>query len=406
MDSMNEIIKDVKCTKLDHFGRGIARIDNRIVFIHNMLPKESGNIKIIKKNNKYMEGETVELFSKTLDRVIPHCKYYDKCGGCQLLHMNNKLQEHFKYDKVKDILSRFAGYNNLVEPLITGEKFNYRNKVTLHVKNRKIGLYESFSNDLVEINECVLLNDTLNNIIKDLKEYLKKNEYNGTEVILRKVDNRTIVYFDADINIKNIKFSSPVSVFVLDKLVMGEENNYIVLNGLKFKVSPNSFFQVNNEIVSILYDKVIDVVKENKPNKLLDLYCGTGTMGLIASKYAKSVTGVELNQSAIKDANHNKELNNINNISFILGKVEDNMSKFTDIDMMIIDPPRAGIMRKGIDDIIKIGAKTIIYVSCDPVTLARDITLLNDKYEIKKVIPIDMFPNTYHVECVCVMKLR
>ena len=402
---MNELINDVKCTRLDHYGRGIAKVDNKTVFIHNLLPKETANIKIVKKNSKYMEAVVVDIVSRTITRVDAPCPYYDNCGGCHIMHMDDDEKKEFKYLKIKDVLKKFAFYNGEVKPLVTGENYKYRNKITLHVNKDRIGLYQSYSNNIVEIDECMLLDPSMNKYIPILRDYFKQVRGDVTEVIIRKTNDNIIINFDNDIDISKLNIDD-ASIYVKGSLVKGKDNNLIEINGYKFKVSPYSFFQVNNEIASKIYDKVRELVKKYKPDTLLDLYCGTGTMGIINSKYANKVIGIDNNESCIKDANSNKELNEVDNVEFICGNTEDELDSISNADMVIVDPPRAGLLRKAVDDLMKIEPKEIIYVSCDPITLARDISLLNPKYKLEYVEPYDMFPNTYHVECVCVLVKR
>ena len=402
---MNELINDVKCTRLDHYGRGIAKVDNKTVFIHNLLPKETANIKIVKKNSKYMEAVVVDIVSRTITRVDAPCPYYDNCGGCHIMHMDDEEKKEFKYLKIKDVLKKFAFYNGEVKPLVTGDNYKYRNKITLHVNKDRIGLYQSYSNNIVEIDECMLLDPSMNKYIPILRDYFRQVRGDVTEVIIRKTNDNIIINFDNDIDISKLNIDD-ASIYVKGSLVKGKDNNLIEINGYKFKVSPYSFFQVNNEIASKIYDKVSELVKKYKPDTLLDLYCGTGTMGIINSKYANKVIGIDNNESCIKDANSNKELNEVDNVEFICGNTEDELDSISNADMVIVDPPRAGLLRKAVDDLMKIEPKEIIYVSCDPITLARDISLLNPKYKLEYVEPYDMFPNTYHVECVCVLVKR
>ena len=402
---MNELINDVKCTRLDHYGRGIAKVDNKTVFIHNLLPKETANIKIVKKNSKYMEAIVVDIVSRTITRVDAPCPYYDNCGGCHIMHMDDEEKKEFKYLKIKDVLKKFAFYNGEVKPLVTGDTYKYRNKITLHVNKDRIGLYQSYSNNIVEIDDCMLIDPSMSKYIPILREYFKQVRGDVTEVIIRKTNDNIIINFDNDIDISKLNIDD-ASIYVKGSLVKGKDNNLIEINGYKFKVSPYSFFQVNNEIASKIYDKVSELVKKYKPDTLLDLYCGTGTMGIINSKYAKKVIGIDNNESCIKDANSNKELNKVENIEFICGNTEDELDSISNADMVIVDPPRAGLLRKAVDDLMKIEPKEIVYVSCDPITLARDISLLNPKYKLEYVEPYDMFPNTYHVECVCVLVKR
>ena len=239
-------------------------------------------------------------------------------------------------------------------------------------------------------------------MIPILKEYFHTHETNITKVVLRHTNQGILLGTDHKEELSTLSLPEGVELCDLEE----KTNHTITIGTFQFHASIASFFQVNEKMIPTLYQQVIDTCKKEKPDKVLDLYCGTGTIGIMVSPYAKEVLGIELCKEAIEDARRNAQLNRIDNISFIEGKVEENLENLKDADLVILDPPRAGIMRQGIDDLLKIGAKTLVYVSCDPATLARDISLLSSKYEIEKVTPVDMFPNTYHVECVCVLKRK
>ena len=369
----------VTIEKLDHFGRGICHIDDKITFVKDSLPDEIVDISIYKETKKYNLAKVNKHLKTSTNRVNPPCKYYNICGGCHIMHMNYKTQLSFKENKVKEILKRYANIdNNIIKDIEFDDQFNYRNKLTLHNKDNKLGLYKENSNDIVEIEKCLLVNDNINKKLSGLKK----------ETI---IDNKKIV----------IKGTNKI-ITSLDK------DDYLIeeISNKKFIVSKDSFYQVNYKLVSRLYDKAISYLKDKNYKKVLDLYCGTGTIGILASDYVKEVIGIEINKSSYQDALKNKELNNITNIEFINGKVEDHIDEFIDIDAVIVDPPRSGLDKYTIENIIKIRPQIVIYVSCDPITLARDIKLLDLKYEAKEITPFDMFPNTHHCESVCILERR
>lgn len=326
--------------KLDDFGRGIINVDNKICFVKNALPTEEININITKEKKKYLEANVENYLKESHNRIAAKCKYYGICGGCQLEHMKIEDENQYKKRKVEDILEKFASQKIKIAKINYGREYNYRNKITLHVQEGKLCLLKEDSNDYVEIDKCLLADEKINVVISKLKMLV---------------------------------------------------------------VSNKSFFQVNKEVVEMLYSKIISVVKDKKAKKVLDLYCGVGTISLSISKYVNNVIGVELVEDAIKNANQNKELNKIKNVEFICGKAEDIITrqKF-DCDTIIVDPPRKGIDKRAIDVLNNSSAKNIIYVSCDPITLARDINRLNN-YEVMEVELFNMFPRTYHVECVSVL---
>jgi len=362
---------EVSITNLDHQGRGISRINNKIVFIPNTIPGEIVNIKITKDKKKFMEAKVLNFIKKSPERIDNLCPYYPKCGGCQLLHMTYKKQLEYKEDKVKNIFTRYGLGNVTINQIIgSPSKFNYRNKVTFHFYNNKLGLYEDNSTKFVEISNCLLVNEKINN-------YIDKLPKNNEKIIVRS-NNKDIIY---------------------------EQNKKIIhaIDGYQFLVSIDSFFQINDYITPLLYNKVKEYLKPNKKDIVLDLYCGTGTIGIFVSNTVKKVIGIEINESSIKDAWENAKLNNVNNIEFICGDagLESKKLKIKP-DSIIVDPPRAGLNKEAINTILNFKPKKIVYVSCDPMTLVRDLNSLKDYYNIDEITPFDMFPNTYHVECcVC-----
>lgn len=387
----------VKIEKLDHFGRGIAKVNNMPIFVENSLVDEEVEAIITKKKKNYMEGVVIDYIKKSPLRVKSNCPYYDKCGGCDLLHLSYIEQLKYKENKVKEIIKKFSGLE-CVNNIVGSKQFNYRNKITLQVKNG-IGYFQKKSNDIVNIDYCLLVDDKINLIINGLK---KIDVSDVKKIVIRVTNLESMVVFYGNIN-SNIDLDVD-TIIINGKVIKG--NGYIreEINDFKFIISPTSFFQVNNVGMINIYNKVLEYVDGGN---VLDLYCGTGTIGIYVSKKANKVLGIELNKEAIKDALINKKLNSINNIDFISGDVGTVLSqnKFKS-DIVIVDPPRAGLDSKSIDNIIKIKPKKIIYVSCDPVTLARDLNILKEKYDVIEITPFDMFGNTYHVECVCLLKLR
>ena len=388
----------VKIENLDHFGRGIAKVNNMPIFVENSLINEEVEIVITKEKKKYMEGFVSNYLKKSPLRVESNCPYYDKCGGCDLLHMSYEEQLKYKENKVKEIIKKFSDLE-CVNSIVGSIQFNYRNKVTLHVKNGVIGYYKENSNEIISIDKCLLVDERINILIDEIKN-LNLNGIN--KIVIRVTNNESMAIFYGDIN-SNINLCAD-TIIINSKVTKG--NGYIEENigDLKFIISPTSFFQVNNVGMINIYNKVLDYVDGGN---ILDLYCGTGTIGIYVSKKADKVLGIEINEEAIKDALLNKKINNINNVDFISGDVGTILSKNKfKFDIVIVDPPRAGLDNNSINNIIKINPKKIIYVSCDPVTLARDLNILKDYYDVLEITPFDMFSYTYHVECVCLLNLR
>ena len=387
----------VRIEKLDHFGRGIAKVNNIPIFVENSLIGEEVEILITKEKKNYMEGVVIDYIKKSPLRVKSNCPYYDKCGGCDLLHLSYIEQLKYKENKVKEIIKKFSGLE-CINNIVSSKQFNYRNKITLQVKNG-IGYFQKKSNDIINIDNCLLGDNKINEIINKLK---KIDVSDVKKIVVRVTNLESMVVFYGKIN---LKIDLDVDTIIInDKVFKG--NGYIreEINDFKFIISPTSFFQVNNIGMINIYNKVLEYVDGGN---VLDLYCGTGTIGIYVSKKANKVLGIELNKEAIKDALINKKLNNINNIDFISGDVGTILSENNfKADIIIVDPPRAGLDNKSIDNIIKMRPRKIIYVSCDPVTLARDLNILKEKYDVIEITPFDMFGNTYHTECVCILNLR
>ena len=261
-----------------------------------------------------------------------------------------------------------------------------------------MGYYEVGTNDIIGIDRCEIAGDLINAVIRML-----------TCMDLSKVSEVVIKEFDGVmVSIKGNMDISPLkklvrSIYVNNELVYGDEFIETNINGMMFKVSPLSFFQVNKYMIDKLYGVVLKYTGNDKDKKVLDLYCGTGTITLILSKYFKEVTGVEINKEAIRCAEINKEINGAKNVKFICGDVS-LVTRDLSADIVVVDPPRSGLTNQGINDILRINPERIVYVSCDPMTLARDLKKFLEKYEVKEITPVDMFPNTYHVECVCLLE--
>lgn len=401
--------KEVTILKQDHFGNGIAKCDNLLIFVSNGLKGDKCKIKITKEKKNYLEAEIIDLLEESSERVIPKCPFYKECGGCHIMHQERNKQLLFKENKVKELLKRFADIDeDIILPIIYGKENNYRNKIVLRVENGLLGFYREKTHELVHIDECLITNSEINVFLKKVQNYLNENKENINEILIRSTTKNEIM-FSIKGNVSNNflnNFKDVTSIYVNDSLIYGKEYISEEIFGLKFKIYPNSFFQVNYGVMEILYDKVRKFYENNKYSNVLDLYCGCGTIGMIVSKFVDNVNGVEVVESAIESALDCMKINGINNINFKCGKVEDMIDSFNNIDSIIVDPPRKGLDNHTISTILELNPESIVYVSCDPVTLARDLKLLSCKYEVKEVTPFDMFPYTYHVECVCILKCR
>lgn len=398
-----------KIERLDHQGRGITYINGKIAFVKDTLPGEEIELKIIKENSKLIEAEPTSFFKKSQLRVKELCPYYKECGGCNLLHMSYEEQIKYKQSKIVDIMKKYADINSEVIKQIVpcDRQFHYRNKVTLKVEE-KLGYFKEKTYELIPIEKCLLVNDKINEIIKILNGYTDLS--NIKEVVIKSfTDKETmlIIYLQEDEINANlldylIKHVDNIIVYDNNKKIIkriGKGNIIAKLKEKKFKIGANSFFQVNMDQTLNIYDKIAEYLSKNEVSTVLDLYCGVGSIGLYSvSNYAKLI-GVEIVPEAIENAKTNAELNSMENTKFLVGDTKTIlMHSNYKADTIIVDPPRAGLDKSVIEDIKKINPNMLIYLSCDPITLARDLKLLSDLYDVEELIPYDMFPNTHHVE--------
>lgn len=392
--------------KLDYYGRGITKINDKVTFISNALPLEDVEIEIIKESKKYNEAKVIKYLKKSKDRVEEKCKYYNICGGCNISHLKEKLQEEFKENKIKE-LSRFIdikSYNKIEY----SNFYHYRNKIVIHIDKDKLGLYKNKSNDLVEIDKCLLVNNKINDVIKVLKEVIKTElNLKSATIKLGNITNEVMLILEGKIKDYNILLNIVDVLMINNKVVTKKDYIISIIGDKKYKISKDSFFQVNPYITEKIYNEVRYNIEKLNSKNVLDLYCGTGTIGIYISDLVNKVIGIEVVRDAIDDARYNKKINNVDNMIFKLGKVEDKIKEIDmDIDTIIVDPPRSGLHKKVIEVIKKINSKNIIYISCNPNTLVRDLQLLEKNYNVEYLKLYDMFPNTYHVECVCVLNRR
>lgn len=386
----------VKIDKLSHDLRGITKIDNKITFIPKTLPEEVVNIRITKQKKKFNEGCLTTIIEESKDRVKYICPYYDICGGCDTGHILYSKIIMYKKDMVVDIFKRYCDMDVDMDIVYDEENiYNYRNKITLRVNDGKLALV---GESLVNIDYCYLVNDNINKVIGILNGICLDGI---DEVIIRGTDEIMVIIkgnIDNDKLIQILK-DNVGSIFINGVKVFG--NDYVMINvgNYRYAVYPDSFFQVNTKMISRLYDKVLEFA--GRGDKLLDLYCGAGTIGIYLANNFNSIRGIEQNEFAIKGANLNKGINDIKNISFVCEKASD-INEIVE-DVVVVDPPRSGLDSTTIKRILDSRIERLIYVSCNPITLARDINILKDKYNLVSISLFDMFPNTSHAECVCLL---
>ena len=359
----------VKIDKLSHEMRGIAKIDNKVTFVDKVIPNEVVNIRITKQKKKINEAKLVSIIEKSPNRIEPKCKYYNICGGCNTEHISS---------------------NNT---------YNYRNKITLRIKNGKLSLV---GDTLINIDYCYLVNNNINEVIKLLNSICLDGV---NEVVIRGTDD-IMVIIKGDINsssIISILEGKVNSIFINNIKVYGNDHIIINVGNYSYAVYADSFFQVNTNMIDKLYNKVLEYAGTG--NKLLDLYCGSGTIGIYLAHNFNTVIGIEQNKDAIKGANLNKKINNIHNISFICKQVSEINQIESDV-VVVVDPPRSGLDNTIMNKIMNSNIDKLVYVSCNPITLSRDINILKNKYNLVDITLYDMFPNTNHVESVCLFKIK
>lgn len=382
----------VRIDKLSHDMRGITRIDNKITFVDKTLPNEVVNIRLTKQKKDINEGKVISFLEKSNDRVDFICPYYDICKGCNIAHIEYKKSLEYKQDIVKDIIKRYSDIDINPEIVFDNNIYNYRNKITLRVYDNKLALV---GDSFVNIDYCYLVNDNINNVIKLINDI----DLSCVKEVIIKGISEIMVIIKGIINEEELlnKLSSIVTTIIVnDKKIYGKDYITININNYTYAIYDSSFFQVNTSMISKLYDKVLEYA--GKGNRLLDLYCGAGTIGIYLAKNFNYVRGIEQNKDAIVSANKNKEINKISNIDFVCDEVC-NIDKINE-DVLIVDPPRHGLDKVTREKIMLSDVNRVVYVSCNPITLARDLNILKEKYMLKDITLFDMFPNTSHVECV------
>ena len=390
----------VVITNEDQKGNGITRIDNVVTFVKGTFINEEVEIEIIRKEKRFLVGKLINIIKSSKKRKEIKCPHFYECGGCSFLHLDIHEELICKKKQLSNIFS-----NENIKDIINDKEYHYRNKVTFHVKESKIGYFREKSNELVEIKECFLLNKNITKIINKIKGF---DLSNITKIMVRVAinNNELMICFYGKINdkdlIKLISFKEITSIYENDNFIYGKEYITEIINNKIYTIYPNSFFQVNTKAMTILYELIKNSV--NKKGRLLDLYSGTGTIALYLSDKMEDILGIEIIKDAIKNANLNKKLNKVNNVNF---KCMDS-SKVVNkkFDTIIVDPPRSGLSKTVINNIIKMKPKELVYVSCNPLTLKRDLKLLEEVFIVKEITPINMFPRTDNIECVTLLNIK
>jgi len=439
----------VDCTGMGHNGEGVCRFDGLALFVPLVLPGEKAKIEVVEVKKRYGVGRLIEIIEPSAERVTPRCTYYGSCGGCQLQHLSYSGQLRHKKQMVKDAFERIGRLESPIIHDVLGmaEPWNYRNKMQLPVGKEKqellIGCYQRGSHKVIDTLDCLIQSEWNNRLLKKIRKFLQEI---GAKVYseknhqgwLRHVMGRTnkdgeallvIVatsarlpggrarwqkFFQELENVKGIllNVNSKVTNTVLGNetiTVAGEGSLTETLGDLRFSLSGTAFFQVNPSQTEVLYDKVVEFAGLTGSEKVLDAYCGTGTIALYLAPRSHKVIGIERHKGAVEDAQKNAEENGIGNCEFWAGDVEHYLAKIKEMqpDIVVIDPPRSGCSPEMLAALNDTGIKKLVYVSCNPSTLARDVAwLVGRGWEIKEVQPVDMFPQTAHVEAVIKLSLK
>lgn len=411
-------------------GQGIARTeDGLVVFVKGMIKGEEADVKIIAEKKNYSFGIIDRLVVRSPYRIDSDCPISYKCGGCDFRYIDYNHQLTLKKDI---LLNTFKGYE--VNDIIPDDDpYYYRNKVQIPVRDHQMGFYRKFSNDIVVFDDCLIESKIANRIIEDLKLFFKENRIDryfrhilikhakGTgEVMIGLIVNTFDIETDGIVKFLCARYPEICSIILNlndqdtnvilgkeEKLLYGRDYIYDIFDGIKVKISLKSFYQVNHGQMLKLYSLIREFSGVDEDSDVLDLYCGIGTISLYLARFARKVTGIEIVKEAVDNAKDNAKLNGMDNAEFILSDASKNMDEYiAGKDIVVVDPPRKGISKELIDSFNKNRIMKIVYVSCNPATLSRDLEMLKEDYDIGKIQPVDMFPWTTHVETVCLLSKK
>lgn len=428
-------------------GEGIAKIDGYTTFIKGAIKGEKAKIKMVKVNRDYGFGKLVEVITKSQSREKPICPQFQRCGGCSLQHMSYEAQLELKENLVHNTLKKALGREVAVEPIIgMGNPYHYRNKAQYPVREGKIGFYADRSHEVIENTVCYIQEETTDALAKRaftlLMEahntcYQEETKKGNIRHIMVRIGKNTgeimlvIVTKGEEIRqketiIRTLTKEFPNLISIIQNInpedtniILGKEcktlfgEEYIVdqLGNYHFKISPLSFYQVNPVQTEILYQTAKELAELQPTDVVYDLYCGIGTISIFIADDVQKVYGIEIVEEAIEDAKINAKINEIQNVQFYAGAVEElipEMSRKGMIaDVVFVDPPRKGCEETVLQTIVDMEPKKMVYISCNPATLGRDLRYLTDKgFQLQTVQPVDMFPMTGHVECIAVLQFN
>ncbi len=448
--------------KLAFGGAGVARLNNYVIFVKETLPGETVRVRITKRKPAYAEARKLEIVQQSPLRQPAPCPYFDWCGGCTWQNMKYEDQLHHKHKIVEESLRHLGSLEavNVFPVLASPREFAYRNKMEFSFSDRRwlieselgdmsinrdfaLGLHVPGTFDkIIDVSNCMLQSERANRVLQIVSDFsrkeglapygirshqgflrflvLRESNFNGQLMVnivtayeqiepLKKLAAQIFNQVDNIAGVVNNINSRPAQIAVGEKEILLKGLPFIQekLGNFIFKISANSFFQTNTQQAELLYDKVLEYAGLEGSEIVWDLYAGTGTISLFLAQAAKEVVGFEMAESAVKDAAENMRQHNVSNARFVAGdllhKLEETRPK---PDMVVTDPPRAGMHEKVVRYLNTIRPRHIVYVSCNPTTLARDLAILSQKYRVEAVQPVDMFPQTYHIETVVKLSLK
>ena len=445
---LNDII-EVNITGLGSSGEGVGKADGFTVFVHGALPGEKVSVKLFQVKKSYASGRILNILDESPQRVKPQCAFYEKCGGCQLQHLNYEGQLNVKRQQVKDAIERIGHITGCeVLPVLGMDNpWHYRNKMQFPAAKTEgkiqIGCYAALTHNVINIDDCLIQKQVNNKIMQVVRQWMQQfniSAYDETtgKGVVRHVMGRagaktgevmavivtscydiphagelvTMLKTEVD-GLKSIvqninKKRTNIIMGAKNRVLYGKSTIKDRLGNLKFNISPLSFFQVNSVQTEKLYATALDFAALSGKETVIDCYCGTGTISLYLAQKARKVYGIEIVEPAIKDANENAKANNIANAEFICGDAAVEMPALLKSgvkpDTVLLDPPRAGCDKKVLAAIAGVKPEKIVYVSCNPASLARDMAFLTENgYKAVKAQPVDMFPMTSHIETVVLL---
>ncbi len=444
-------IIELEITGVSHTGEGLGRINNQVVFVPDTVTGDRLSVRLVHLKKNYAQGQIQSILEPSRHRVRPSCIVADKCGGCQWQHIEEPFQADLKQQQLIDTLERIGGFNDIpLQPLLYApQSLGYRNKVSYPLARSstgqvQAGYYRRQSHKLINLNQCPVQDSRLNPLLKEIKDdiqlqgwsiYDEAEKRGKLRHLSFRIGRRTgeilLTLISAQASLPNLEAQSEVWLGRYENLVgvalnlQPESNNLIfgaqtqtiagqstcreIFAGLNFNLGGNTFFQINTEAAESLLERVMAQLSLTGTETLVDAYCGVGTFTLPLAQRLNSAIGIESNEASVLQAEENAALNGIRNATFITGKVEDHLTQLSAIpDVIFLDPPRKGCNPQVLTQLLALRPSTLVYMSCQPASLARDLRILcaDSDYQLTWVQGADFFPQTSHVECAVILRAR